>query len=110
MPTPDITGNSMYVNPEAERYIEGIRATKNKMKAEFEEFNSIMNTLASGNSFVGAAGTAYFAKYNSLKQEYTYFEQLFESFASDFQRSVEGTEQTNRALEQAVADISNVEP
>lgn len=110
MPTPDITGNSMYVNPEAGMYIEKIRATKDTIRTEFEEFNSEMSRLAAGDSFVGAAGTAYFAKYNSLKQEYTYFEQLFESFASDFQRSVEGTEQTNRALEQAVADISNVGP
>ena len=101
--------SSQYLNDEARRYIEGIRATKNKMEAEFEDFNATMQQLASGNAFVGSAGNSFFDKYNSLKKEYEYFERLFDSFAKDFELSVEATEATNRAVEQAASQISDVE-
>ena len=100
--------SSQYLNDEARTYIASIRATKNKMEAEFDDLNKTMQQLASGNAFVGSAGTAYFDRYNSLKNEYSYFEKLFESFASDFQSSVEATEATNRAVEQKASQISEV--
>ena len=100
--------SSQYLNDEARSYIEGIRATKNRMEAEFESFNTIMQKLSSGNAFVGSAGSAFFEKYNSLKKEYDYFEKLFASFANDFEKSVEATEATNRAVEQAASQINEV--
>ena len=99
---------STYLNDEARSYIEEIRKTKDRMKSRFEDFNDTMKKLSSGNAFVGSAGTTFFQKYDALKKEYTYFEDLFESFAKDFEQSVEATEATNKAVEQAVSEISQV--
>lgn len=108
MPATEVTGNSTYLDDDAKIYIEGIRKTKRKMEAEFDDFNAIMQKLAAGNGFIGSAGSTFFAKYDSLKKEYSYFEQLFNSFANDFQQAVEHTEETNKAVESAVYEISDV--
>ncbi len=100
--------SSTYLNDEARRYIEGIRTTKNKMEAEFDDFSNIMHQLSSGNAFVGSAGQAYFAKYESLKKEYAYFSELFASFANDFEHAVEATEPANKQVEEAATQISDV--
>ena len=100
--------NSTYLNEEAKSYIEGIRQTKNRMKSRFEDFNDIMKKLSSGNAFVGSAGSTFFQKYDTLKKEYAYFEDLFESFAKDFQQAVEATEATNKIVEESASSISDV--
>ena len=100
--------SSTYLNEEARGYIEGIRNTKRKMEAEFETFNAEMQKLSAGDACLGSAGSAYFEKYNSLKQEYQSFSDLFDSFANDYEHAVEATEQTNKQVEQAASEIPGV--